>query len=397
MDASQAALQTFEYSLGPADYQRSFTVCNRKQFRAHRLLILGCILFLIVGITSPEMGVGLIFLGVFILMLTLRNMKALNRQKANLPTHEVKMGWELYETDFGVSIYRDGVLIRYIRRQYADVAGAWQDGDLYTLLVENSLYILPVASVPANSPLLAAITRKLTVHSRKTKLENWGAALFWITLASLFIFSWITMLLPDYYGGYHTQYMYLMWQGLPIPIACIVLGFVLKKRGFAWKKNVICGVVIAALLLLFGSFTFIFQPEIGNGEAFLTKVEQETCLDFPDTEFSNVTNYVTSAPGNDHIFILSDYYGSLSSYGQKAMNQQLPGDVRWLQSVPYHLLPCIPLNDIRADADFFLLYDATTGFFNTIPTSPGVHTLFYITYSAKYGSLEIVEYEYTCN
>lgn len=391
------AAQTFTYSLGPAEYQRSFAVCNRKQFRSHRLCILICIFFLIAGYLSPEMGIGLIFLGVFILILTLRSIKALNRQKANLPTHQVTMGWDLYETDFAISIYRDGVLTRYIRRQYSDVAAAWQDGDLYSLLVENSLYILPVASVPKNSHLLAAITRKLTVHSPKTKLEKWGSALFWVTIASLFVSAWITMLVPDYYGGYHTQYMYLMWQALPIPITCIILGFVLKKRGFAWKKNVICGIVIAALLLLFGSFTFLFQPVVGNGEGFLARVEQETCLDFPDTEFSNVTNYVTSAPGNDNIFILSDYYGSLSSYDARIMNQQLPTDERWLQGVPYHLLPCIPLNDIRADADFFLLYDASTGIFNTIPTAQGVHTLFYITYSAKYGSLEIVEYEYTCN
>ena len=397
MDTAQEMPQILEYDLGPADYQRAFAVGARKQSRANRMLILSCILLLIAGWISAEMGIGTILLSAFILILAIRSTKALNRQKANLPTHPVNIRWELYETDFGISIYRDGVPTYYIRRKYTDIACTWQDGDLYTLQMGNTLYILPVTSVPANSQLLAAITRKLTVHSRKTKLESWGAAFFWITLASLFIFSWITMLLPDYYGGYHTQYMYLMWRALPIPIVCIALGFALKKRGFAWKKNVICGIVIAALLLLLGSFTFIFQPVIGNGEAFLEKVEKETLLDFPDTEFSNVTNYVTNAPGNDHIFILSNYYGSLSSYGQKTMNQQIPGDPRWLNGVPYHLLPCIPLNDIRADADFFLLYDATTGFFNTIPITPGIHTLYYITYSAKYGSLEIVEYEYTCN
>jgi hypothetical protein len=118
------------------------------------------------------MAIGLIFPGVFMLILTLRSIKALNRQKANLPTHQVTMNWDLYETDFAISIYRDGVLTRYIRRQYSDVAAAWQDGDLYTLLVENSLYILPVASMPKNSHLLAAITRKLTVHSPKPSWKN---------------------------------------------------------------------------------------------------------------------------------------------------------------------------------------------------------------------------------
>lgn len=397
MDTIQEMPQILEYDLSPADYQQAFALVSRKQARANLMLILGCLFLLIGGWFSAETGFGLIALCVFVLILAIRSTKALKQQKAKLPTHPVRMRWELYETDFGVSIYRDGVLTHYIRRKYTDIAGTWQDGDLYTLQLDNTRYILPVTSAPGNSPLLAAMKRNLKVHGQKTKLESWGNALFGITLASLLLFSLLPLLLADFFGGYQTEYMHLMWQGLPIPIVCIVLGFVLKKRGFAWKRNVVCGILVAAVLLVFGSFGTMFQPEANNGEAFLARVEQETGLDFPDVEFSNVTNYASNTHGNDRIFILSDYYGSLSSYSQKDMNQQLPGDSRWLQGVPYQLLPCIPLNNIQPDADFFLLYDATTGMFNTFPTTPGTHTLFYITYYAKYGSLEIVEYEYTCN
>jgi hypothetical protein len=191
--------------------------------------------------------------------------------------------------------------------------------------------------------------------------------------------------------------MWMMWLALPVPCACLVVGFMLKKRGFPWKKQVICGILIAALLLLFGSYSFIFQPENEDAEAFLSRVEQETGLDLPCDGFSHLGYHVTTAPGNDRIFILGSYYSSLSGYEQRNLNHQLASDARWLQEVPYGLLSCIPLNNINADADYFLLFDATTDTCNKIPTEPGVHTIFYLTYSSQYGYMEILEYEYICD
>ena len=45
---------------------------------------------------------------------------------------------------------------------------------------------------------------------------------------------------------------------LPVPIASIVLGFILKKKHFYYKKNIIIGIFIIIELCVFGSFFLIF-------------------------------------------------------------------------------------------------------------------------------------------
>ena len=393
-----APLQTMEYTLTPEDYQKGFQVYNESFFKRNRNCIIFGVLMLIFALAAQDFGIAFIFLSVFIIAMSLRNLKALNQQKANLPQHSSVFQWVLYEADFAVSIHRDGVLTQYVRCRYGDILQAWRYEDRIALLIKNTIYLLPAAPVTADSPLLPAVQQKLVSKNSKTNLEKWTQAFFWFTIASLFFSAWIALLLPDFYGGFLTDYMWLMWLALPVPIACIVLGFVAKNRGLKWKKNVICGVIIAALLLLFGCYTFIFRPVIDDGaDAYLSQTEQILGIDFPSSDICYLNTTGNYNSGNDRIFPLSRFHVSFSNYDQKALNAQLSADARWFTDIPYALLPCIPLSDANPDADYFLLFDVTTQTFNAIPTTPGTHTMLYITYYTAYGSLEILEYEYTCD
>ena len=55
-----------------------------------------------------------------------------------------------------------------------------------------------------------------------------------------------------------TENMWVFFLFLPVPIASIVFGFYLKKKGYKYKKNVVVGIIMAALLCIYGSFNFIF-------------------------------------------------------------------------------------------------------------------------------------------
>ena len=397
---AQPSLQTMEYTLLPEDYQRSFRPCNEKYYKRSYILLIAGILMFLFGWRMVDFELALIscLLAAMTILLSLRNLKILNQQKANLPSYSTSYRWALFETDFTVSAYRDGVQTLFIRAKYADIAQVWRYDDKAVLLVKNSLYIFPATFLTAESPLQPIISRHTTAKPAKTNLEKWGTIVFWLTIVAFFAAAYNALMLPYEVGGLATEYMWQMWLALPIPIGCIVLGFILKRRGSNWHKNVICGFIIAALLGVFGSFTMIFQPIAdGDGAAFLAQVEQETGIDFPDSAYSHLSNTINFAPGNDQIFPLSSYYASLSNYDQKALNTQLATDGRWFTSVPYELLPCIPLDNINPDADFFLLYDITTQTFNAIPDSTGIHTMLYITYHSEYGSLEILKYEYICD
>ncbi len=396
-DAASAPLQTFAYTLTPDDYQACFQVYNQVYFRRNHFGLGLGIFMLLAGLAIEGISIPFLALGVFLICLAIRNLRMLNQQKTQLPTCCPEARWALYETDFTVSYYHDGTLSHYVRHPYSDIQKSWQCTDKLALLIKNTIYILPAGFAGDGSPLQSVIRKTLPAEGSKSALEKRAGILFWITIASLFLSAWLALLLPNLFGGFGTAYMWLMWLALPVPIACIFLGFRLKKRGLQWKKQVICGSVIAALLLLFGSYTFLFRYADEDATEYLARVEQEILIDFPESEYAHVTSNVNSVTGNTQIFLLSHYYASLSSYDQKALTERLAADLRWFTDVPYDLLPCVPLSYVNQGADYYLIFDATAQAFNTIPTKPGTHTMFYITYSATYGSLEIVEYEYICN
>ena len=119
---------------------------------------------------------------------------------------------------------RDSVIIRLrneivLRTQFTRATGIWR-------FLSIMLCILSVAVWPL---AMQIITRDWTPV---TAME--------LSTAEIFRDSWIAYLF------------------LPVPIASIVLGFILKKKHFYYKKNIIIGILIVIILCVFGSFFLIF-------------------------------------------------------------------------------------------------------------------------------------------
>jgi hypothetical protein len=57
----------------------------------------------------------------------------------------------------------------------------------------------------------------------------------------------------------HSWRMFLF---LPIPLASIALGFILKKKHFFYKMNIIIGVIHVIMLFVYGCFFLIFSSKV---------------------------------------------------------------------------------------------------------------------------------------
>ena len=60
------------------------------------------------------------------------------------------------------------------------------------------------------------------------------------------------------YNGLFAENMWLFYLFAPLPIASVVVGFMLKNKGYKYKKNIIAGIIVTLILCIYGSFTFIF-------------------------------------------------------------------------------------------------------------------------------------------
>ena len=59
-------------------------------------------------------------------------------------------------------------------------------------------------------------------------------------------------------NGLFVENMWLFYLLTPIPITSIIFGFVLKSKGYKYKKNIIVGFIMTFFLCIYGLFTFMF-------------------------------------------------------------------------------------------------------------------------------------------
>ena len=61
-----------------------------------------------------------------------------------------------------------------------------------------------------------------------------------------------------------------------------------KRKGYKCKRNIIGGVIISFVLLIYGSFTFAFASETSHDESYLQKIEQQVNFEFPEAQYISI-------------------------------------------------------------------------------------------------------------
>ena len=147
--------------------------------------------------------------------------------------------------------------------KYNEINHIWCIENLYWVQLPDFNFIVNKDQLPFGCQFFSLLNRqsiKVVSKSTSNGLQFASGILFVATLLSLFIglfsmlFVTIANNLPPEEAVRCTWAMYL---ALPIPIASIVVGCVLKKQGRPYKKNVIAGIIFTVLLCLYGSFWFL--------------------------------------------------------------------------------------------------------------------------------------------
>ncbi len=147
--------------------------------------------------------------------------------------------------------------------KYNEINHIWCIDNLYWVQLPDFNFIVNKDQLPFGCQFFSLLNRQsIKVVSKSTfnGLQFASGILFVATLLSLFIgmFSMSFVLVANNVSGVDfVNYTWAMYLALPIPIASIVVGCVLKKQGRPYKKNVIAGIIFTVLLCLYGSFWFL--------------------------------------------------------------------------------------------------------------------------------------------
>lgn len=168
--------------------------------------------------------------------------------------------YRIFESYINICIYCNGEKTRDSKHYFTDIQQIDNSDKWLFLIISGQSFILRKSDLNDVSVLNAF----MYTHPEKTKevvaANRWSfisVILFIASLLSIMGALFLTNTLSAK-NGLFIENTWVFFTFTPIPISSVVFGFVLKSKGYKYKKNVITGVIMTILLCIYGSFVFIF-------------------------------------------------------------------------------------------------------------------------------------------
>ena len=218
---------------------------------------------------------------------------------------------------------------------------------------------------------------------KKEKL--FGNILFWLTLISPMVsFSLAGAIGEANIFGVAgiVRYSWVMWLFIPVGVLSIIIGLKLKKSNQKYKKNFVIAFVCLSLLVIFGSYRFVFN-NVSYDVSKASIVEDKIDLELPD-EIKIATIKLDS-------YNIS-YVKIVNEESKETFEQGLETNQLWQHKLSPEIESLLPL-DIQYEAeifDFFVLYNITSYKCNVYP-SKGDHECAFVAYDYEAQRLIILD------
>lgn len=217
------------------------------------------------------------------------------------------------------------------------------------------------------------------------KIKNIGNVLFWITLISpIFSFALASVIGEASIFGVAgiIRYSWIMWLFIPIGVLSILIGLKLKKSKQNYKKNFIIAFICLPLIIIFGSYRFIFN-NVSYDTDKVTSIENEIKLELPE-HIKIATNKVDS-------YNVS-YLKIINDESKVKFEQELETNQLWQNEVSSKIKSLLPF-DIQYEIetfDYFVFYNITSDEYNIYP-SDGEYECLFIAYDYELQRLIILD------
>lgn len=209
--------------------------------------------------------------------------------------------------------------------------------------------------------------------------------MFWITLISpivAFAFASIVGEANIFGVAGIVRYSWVMLFFIPLGILSILIGKKLKKNNQSYKKNYIIAFVCIPLLIIFGSYRFIFNS-ISYDVDKMADIEKEIKLELPN-QIKIVTNALDS-------YNLS-YAKIIDAESKTIFENELETNLLWERELSSTIKSLLPF-DIQYEVgnfDCFVFYNLTNDTYNTYPTD-GEYKCIFIAYDYELQRLIVLD------
>lgn len=367
-------------------------------------LITALFLFAAFWMQAPDLLIGC-FIGVAFITIPLFIIKIVKFKKAwksnESRIRETTYEYKIYEDHFTIFLYKGNEKVRESKHEFSAIEQVI-DADavhFFIVTIGGQIFILKKDLLPKDSFFFTCLKEKAQKKQPKAmdkKQHTISVALSALSILSLF-FSFFLIETISRHSANSIQHAFVPFLFIPIPLACAIYGIVMKRKQYKSKTNIVIGIVMTVLLVIYGSFSFIFNDTYDHSDKPIIRLEEMMQIELPEYENITTIDWSDENQGqyDDRIFSTSD----IRLNQDTAQTFEVSLDEKWIKGAPIKLFPILSAHSeiILENYTYILVYNMDTNEFNTLPQDEAPHRYINILFNTEDNTLTVIEYEKSLN
>lgn len=257
--------ELYRFTFSKEELSEIYRLQRKRVYKSPLIFTILCILMILffIGSSAPDVMIGFAF-GMFLIgaVLHIKGIRAYSKAWKNSTEQICKSVYEykVFENYIRVNIYRENERIRESKCFFTDIEQIQQFGKWLFLQFGGQSFIIRKSDLKENSAFYSYMYKNPSKIIEPPVSNKWRTISTTLFVASLLSIMGALALVEavSNANGLFVENMWLFFLLTPIPIASIIFGFVLKSKGYKYKKNIIVGFIMTFFLCIYGLFTFMF-------------------------------------------------------------------------------------------------------------------------------------------
>ena len=257
--------ESYRFTFSKQELNEIYRLQRKSVYKRPIIFTMLCILMIVffIGSSAPDVMIGFSF-GMFLIGVVshIKGIRAYSKAWKNSTERICKSVYEykVFENYISVNIYRENEKIRESKCFFTDIERIQQFGKWLFLQFGGQSFIIRKSDLKENSAFYSYMYKNPSKIIEPPVSNKWRTISIILFVASLLSIMGALALVGavSNANGLFVENMWLFFLLTPIPITSIIFGFILKSKGYKYKKNIIVGFIMTFFLCIYGSFTFMF-------------------------------------------------------------------------------------------------------------------------------------------
>lgn len=257
--------ELYRFTFSKEELSEIYRLQRKSVYKSPLIFTILCILMILffIGSSAPDVMIGFAF-GMFLIgaVSHIKGIRTYSKAWKNSIEKICKSTYEykVFDNYISVNIYRKNEKIRESKCFFTDIEQIQQFDKWLFLQFGGQSFIIRKSDLKENSAFYSYMYKNPSKIIEPPVSNKWRTISIILFVASLLSIMGALALVGavSNANGLFVENMWLFFLLTPIPITSIIFGFVLKSKGYKYKKNIIVGFIMTFFLCIYGLFTFMF-------------------------------------------------------------------------------------------------------------------------------------------